>query len=76
MGLPFTYLVLGVIGAAAWLAALSLWPRHDPDVVPHVHADLPEDDDHLADAVWSEAGYEHSHGYVVDDRHPKWPKAG
>ena len=75
MGLPFTYLLLGVIGAAALLAAVRLWPSHDPDVVQHTHTDLPDDDDHVADAVWSEAGYEHSHGYVVDDRHPKWPKA-
>lgn len=75
MGLPFTYLLLGVIGAAALLAAVRLWPSHDPDELLHTHTDLADHDDHVADAVWSEAGYEHSHGYVVDDRHPKWPKA-
>ncbi|MER9557833.1 MFS transporter [Mesorhizobium sp. M0323] len=75
MGLPFTFILLGVIGAAALLAAIWLWPKHDPDVLVHTHVDLPEDDRHIGDAVWSEAGYEHSHGYVVDDRHPKWPQA-
>ncbi|MER8505337.1 MFS transporter [Mesorhizobium sp. M0894] len=74
MGLPFTFILLGIIGAAALLAAVWLWPKHDPDVLVHTHVDLPEDDRHLGGAVWSEAGYEHSHGYVVDDRHPKWPK--
>ncbi|MER9305374.1 MFS transporter [Mesorhizobium sp. M0293] len=74
MGLPFTFILLGVIGAAALLAAIWLWPKHDPDVLVHTHVDLPEDDRHIGDAAWSEAGYEHSHGYVVDDRHPKWPK--
>ncbi|MER9630916.1 MFS transporter [Mesorhizobium sp. M0296] len=75
MGLPFTFILLGIIGAAALLAAIWLWPKHDPDVLVHTHVDLAEDDRHIGDAVWSEAGYEHSHGYVVDDRHPKWPKA-
>ncbi|MER8751677.1 MFS transporter [Mesorhizobium sp. M1050] len=75
MGLSFTFILLGIIGAAALLAAVWLWPKHDPDVLVHTHVDLPEDDRHIGDdAVWSEAGYEHSHGYVVDDRHPKWPK--
>ncbi|MER9529775.1 MFS transporter [Mesorhizobium sp. M0309] len=74
MGLPFTFILLGIIGAAALLAAVWLWPKHDPDVLVHTHVDLAEDDRHIGDAVWSEAGYEHSHGYVVDDRHPKWPK--
>ncbi|MER8824856.1 MFS transporter, partial [Mesorhizobium sp. M0991] len=74
MGLPFTFILLGIIGAAALLAAVWLWPKHDPDVLVHMHVDPPEDDRHIGDAVWSEAGYEHSHGYVVDDRHPKWPK--
>ncbi|MDX8512131.1 MFS transporter [Mesorhizobium captivum] len=75
MGLPFTYLLLGAIGAAALLAAMGLWPRHDPDVITHVHDDLPHGHGHIEDALWTEAGYEHAHGYVVDDRHPRWPKA-
>jgi H+ antiporter protein len=75
MGLPFTFILLGVIGAAALVAAIWLWPRHDPDVLTHAHEDLPHGHSHLEDAVWTEAGFEHSHGYVVNDRHPKWPKA-
>ncbi|MBN9216671.1 MAG: MFS transporter [Mesorhizobium sp.] len=75
IGLPFTFILLGVIGAGALLAAIWLWPRHDPDVLTHAHEDLPHGHSHLEDAVSTEAGFEHSHGYVVNDRHPKWPKA-
>ncbi|ODT20221.1 MAG: MFS transporter [Kaistia sp. SCN 65-12] len=75
VGLPATFILLGVVSAAAYLAALWLWPRHDPDVVVHTHDDLPHDHEHLADAVWMEGGYEHSHGYVIDDRHTAWPRA-
>ncbi|ESZ09224.1 MULTISPECIES: MFS transporter [unclassified Mesorhizobium] len=75
MGLPFTFILLGVIGAAALFAAMWLWPRHDPDVLSHAHDDLSDGHSHLEDAVWTEAGFEHAHGYVVNDRHPKWPKA-
>ncbi|MER8528063.1 MULTISPECIES: MFS transporter [unclassified Mesorhizobium] len=75
MGLSFTFILLGVIGAAALFAAMWLWPRHDPDVLTHTHDDLPDGHSHLEDAVWTETGFEHSHGYVVDDQHPKWPKA-
>ncbi|AWC20864.1 enterobactin exporter EntS [Aminobacter sp. MSH1] len=75
MGLPFTFILLGIIGGVAFLASLWLWPSHDPEVLTHTHDDLPQDHDHLEDAIWTDAGFEHSHGYVVDDRHPKWPKA-
>ncbi|MER9048005.1 MFS transporter [Mesorhizobium sp. M0923] len=76
MGLPFTFILLGITGAGALAASMLLWPKHDPDVLVHTHADLADGDRHVADAVWSETGFEHSHGYVVDDRHPKWPKTG
>ncbi|ESZ11271.1 MFS transporter [Mesorhizobium sp. L48C026A00] len=76
MGLPFTFVLLGIIGVGALAASMLLWPKHDPDVLAHTHTGLADGDRHVADAVWSETGFEHSHGYVVDDRHPKWPKAG
>ncbi|RWF99909.1 MAG: MFS transporter, partial [Mesorhizobium sp.] len=75
MGLPFTYVLIGAIGVIALLAAMGLWPRHDPDVIAHVHADLPHGHPHIEDSIWTEAGYEHAHGFAVDDRHPRWPKA-
>ena len=75
IGLPLTFVLLGAIGAAALLVAIRLWPRHDPDVLRPTHTNLPEGHSHLEGAEWSEAGYEHSHGFVVDDRHRRWPKA-
>lgn len=49
-------------------AALLLWPRHDPVEIAHVHDDLPADHPHIA------AGAQHSHAYVIDDLHPRWPE--
>ncbi len=50
--------------------ALWLWPASDPDVVGHLHADLPSDHPHLREA--------HSHGnehsFVIDELHPAWPE--
>lgn len=74
MGLPFTFILLGIIGGAAFIASLWLWPSHDPEVLTYSHDGLPHDHDHVGDAIWTDAGFEHSHGYVIDDRHPTWPK--
>lgn len=75
IGLPATFLLLGGVSALAYLAALWLWPSADPDTLVHTHDDLPHTHEHLADAVWTDGGYEHSHGYVIDDKHPVWPRA-
>jgi MFS family permease len=68
-GLSTAALVLAAIGALGLVAVLRLWPARDPQVVPHAHPDLPEDDPHLR-----EHGPEHAHALVIDDLHRKWPK--
>jgi MFS family permease len=68
-GLSTAALVLAAIGALGLVAVLRLWPARDPQVVPHAHPDLPEDDPHLR-----EQGPEHAHALVIDDLHRKWPK--
>ena len=58
---PASAIAIGVV------AALRLWPAHDPDVIPHDHADLPADDPHHAEHAKGD------HAFVIDRRHPKWP---
>ena len=60
-------LTLAAFSLAGLGAALALWPRRDPIELPHVHDDLPADHPHIA------AGSSHSHAYVIDDLHPRWP---
>lgn len=51
-------------------AALLLWPRHDPDAVPHAHDDLPSGHPHLSEPHGADGG----HDFVIDDVHRHWPK--
>ncbi|RMB08062.1 MFS transporter [Eilatimonas milleporae] len=63
-------LVLAGLALMGLGAAGTLWPRRDPAALPHVHDDLPADHPHIA------AGRRHSHAYVIDDLHPRWPGNG
>lgn len=72
-GLPITFLVMAAIAAAGLLAALSLWPAHDPVIVEHSHSDLPEGHAHIAHARRSGVGYVHAHDFVIDNEHVSWP---
>ncbi|WP_068095087.1 MFS transporter [Novosphingobium rosa] len=58
---------MAAFAAVGTVAALRLWPAHDPEVVLHSHEDVPEDDDHLA---VHKAG---DHPFMIDRRHPRWP---
>lgn len=71
LSLPIAMLVLGVIALASVVAAARLWPTHDPDSVFHSHDDLPPDHPHLQQHP-SDNGA-HSHGFVIDDEHLRWP---
>lgn len=60
--------ILAAIGTAI---AVAIWPANDPDVVDHVHDDLPPDHPHLVeDHVDGRA----RHAYVIDDLHQYWPE--
>ncbi|MBM7774750.1 MFS family permease [Actinokineospora baliensis] len=85
-----TYLLAGLLGSVlspaatlACLAAVAIgglvfairtW-RHG-DEVEHTHANLPEDDPHLADATQATDGWRHNHRYLIDRAHRHWPTAG
>lgn len=64
------FLVLAALCAAGTVLGFLVWPAHDPADLPHRHDDLPEDDPHFADDG------AHAHPVVIDERHPRWPKAG
>lgn len=74
-GLPVSFAVLAGIAAAATLAATRLWPAADPDVVWHVHCDLPLAHPHVAGAEPVRGGVQHAHVFIVDRDHLSWPKA-
>lgn len=69
-GLGTSFAVLAGLAAIATLAAFLAWPSDDPNELEHAHPELQKDDPHF-DAAGSPQ--KHSHAYVIDDQHPKWP---
>ena len=72
-GMSVTFVVLGVSGALAVWATLTVWPAIDPEVIEHEHPELPAGHDHTRGAVANRGGVRHAHRFVVDDHHPHWP---
>lgn len=68
VGLPLTFTVLGLFAALAVFVAYKVWPKEDPDMLDHVHDNLPSFDTHLQNGEMR-----HRHGYVIDEHHPRWP---
>ncbi|WP_374059051.1 MFS transporter [Saccharomonospora sp. NB11] len=74
-GFSSGWLVCTALTVLGTVAALRLWPRHDPHLVPHVHHDLPSDHEHLADAEpTADGGWRHTHAFTIDQRHRRWPR--
>lgn len=62
-------IALGALAALAGLGTLSalrLWPQEDPEILEHIHDNLPLDHPHL------NGRRRHAHPFVVDDEHPRW----
>ncbi|MBH5338586.1 MFS transporter [Streptomyces pactum] len=72
-GLDGAALVLGAVALAAALAARRLWPAGDPARLAHVHTALGDGHPHLAGARRTGAGWRHTHHFVIDDLHDRWP---
>ena len=85
LGLGPTFLVMAVGAAAGGVAALALWPRHDPEVIEHellpmehAHGE-PDPLHHALDAADRERGrhrhrpIRHAHAFGIDDHHLVWP---
>jgi MFS family permease len=72
LSLPTLFGLFAGLTLVAVLVAASAWPAHDPEVLPHGHADLPEGHPHLAAHAGAPMG-RHRHAYLIDDLHPRWP---
>ena len=68
-GLSAAALTLAAVGAAGLVAVLQLWPAQDASDLSHDHPELTADHPHLA-----EHGTHHSHAFVIDDLHRRWPR--
>lgn len=66
------FAILAAVAVLGTVAAFLLWPRTDPDIVPHDHADLPADHPHLKQDHGG--GKTAAHAFVIDDLHPQWPR--
>ncbi len=76
LGMSSAMLLLGAIALIGAVAAWLVWPADDPDVVEHVHDDLPADHPHLRNAVRKGKAWRHRHVFVIDDEHRAWPTQG
>jgi bacteriorhodopsin len=74
-GFTATWTVLGVIATAGAVAALLIWPLHDPDTLTHTHDVATTDRAHLDDATAvRDSLMEHAHTFTIDQDHIRWPQ--
>lgn len=71
-GLPFAFATLAVVTLIGVALAVLVWPASNSDVIEHDHANLAPGDPHLVEY----GGGRHSHAFVIDDLHPRWPNLG
>lgn len=74
-GLTISFIALGGLATVSVLLATHLWRGGDESEVAHSHEDLPTDHPHVIDHGTKAANgsADHSHAYVIDDDHPRWP---
>jgi MFS family permease len=73
-GLGVSFGTLGVLAGAAVLLSMRLWPVEDPVELLHSHDALPPEHPHLASRAGSSSTKgQHSHAFVIDDEHQRWP---
>ncbi|MDJ0608294.1 MAG: MFS transporter [Kiloniellales bacterium] len=75
-GLDAAFLALGAIAAIGLVGARNIWPKDDPEVLPHSHDDLPPDHPHIRATARGGADRSHAHAFVIDDEHRHWPTQG
>jgi len=73
LGMPAAMGILAILCLLGGGVALLCWPKRDPEIVEHVHTDLPPNHPHLKDAIKTKRGYRHAHIFVIDEIHPRWP---
>ncbi|KRG60208.1 MULTISPECIES: MFS transporter [Stenotrophomonas] len=70
-GMPIAIGALACLAIVGFAAAWRSWPKADPEEIEHGHDNLPSDHPHWAEhpAVTGR----HSHRFVIDDLHTRWP---
>ena len=71
LGMSTSFLSLGAVALVAIVLANRLWPSQEAARIEHDHPGLPVRDPHLQEH--RDAGGAHSHEFIVDDQHPRWP---
>ncbi|MEV0246351.1 MFS transporter [Nocardia sp. NPDC050712] len=75
-GFTLTWITLIGLAGAGFAVAQRMWPRRDPEQLTHLHAVGTIDPARLRDAERVDAThYRHTHPYVIDVDHPRWPTA-
>ena len=69
------FAVLGGAAALAVWAAFRVWPSIDLTETEHEYFNLPEGHIHATGSP-TPNGIRHTHPFVVDDYHPRWPSSG
>jgi MFS family permease len=73
-GLTVSFVSLGALASAAVLLSMHLWPAEEPVELSHRHDDLAYGHPHLdGEPGAASVDREHSHAYVIDDEHQRWP---
>lgn len=70
--LELSLLMLSILCASVAIAALLVWPAHDPLERLHSHPRLPDNHPHLISVPAMGAKQLHVHAYCIDDLHPTW----
>ena len=68
-GMDAAFLALGIIAAVSVGVSVWQWPRQTGGVLAHSHPELPANHPHLSDTNASQ----HSHNYIIDALHLRWP---
>ena len=72
-GMTAAFLVLGGLATFGTALAPALWLAQDPDLLEHLHDDLPTDHPHVQGAAPAAGGLRHAHSFVIDEYHHRWP---
>lgn len=72
-GLEASFASLGLLAITAVVVSALVWPDEDPTELPHTHDDLPKGHPHLASGKSLGPIGRHTHPYVIDDEHGRWP---
>ena len=73
-GLVTSFVTLGIVAGVAVLLSAWLWPAADPVELSHQHKNLEAQHPHIADSSGTLRTDRHSHAFVIDDEHRRWPR--